>query len=125
MAKFAFTKLTFALDTWPLIRRTLTITAENRRVVCESETKRFAHSCTGAEWQKLEELLSVCNFPAWHEEYYEPVLDGTHWHLEIHGADGQVGKSDGMNGYPEEWEAFTAMCDYCADLSGFEPDEKL
>ena len=125
MGNTAFTKLKYASDTWPLIRRELTITAENRRVVCESETKRTEHQCTEAEWRKLEELFAVCNFSAWQEEYYEPVLDGTHWRLEIHGANGQVKKSDGMNAYPDEWKAFMAMCDYCADIAGFVTDEKL
>ena len=125
MGKIAFTKLIYAADTWPLIRRELTITAEDRRVVCESETKRIEHQCTGAEWLKLEELFAACNFPAWQEEYYEPVLDGTHWRLEIHGADGQVRKSDGMNAYPDEWKAFMVMCDYCADIAGVETDKKL
>ena len=125
MGNIAFTKLMDAADTWPLIRRELTITADDRRVVCESETKHIEHRCGEAEWRKLGELLSVCNFPAWLEEYYEPVLDGTHWRLEIHGADGQVKKSDGMNAYPDEWKAFTTMCDYCADIAGFETDERI
>ena len=125
MGNITFTKLKYMSDTWPLIRRELTITADDRRVVCESETERIEHRCGEAEWRKLEELLSVCNFPAWLEEYYEPVLDGTHWRLEIHGADGQVRKSDGMNAYPDEWKAFVAMCDYCADIAGFETDERI
>ena len=125
MGKVDFTKLVYAADTWPLIRRELAITAEDRRVVCESETKRIEHQCSEAEWRKLEELLPVCNFPAWQDEYYESVLDGTHWRLEIHGANGQVKKSDGMNAYPDEWKAFMAMCDYCADIAGFVTDEKL
>ena len=125
MAKIAFTKLMYAADTWPLIRRELTITAEDRRVVCESETKRTEHQCTDTEWRQLEELLSVCNFTAWQDEYYEPVLDGTHWRLEIHGANGQVKKSGGMNAYPDEWKAFMAICDYCADIAGFETDERI
>ena len=124
MGNIAFTKLMYAADTWPLIRRELTITAEDRRVVCESETRRIEHQCSGAEWRKLEELLSGCNFPAWREEYYEPVLDGTHWRLEIHGADGQIRKSDGMNAYPDEWKSFMEMCDFCADIAGFETDER-
>ena len=124
MRKVAFTKLVYTADIWPLNRRELTITAEDRRVVCESENKRFEHQCDGPEWRDLEEMLAACNFPAWHEEYYEPVLDGTHWRLEIHDADGQVKKSDGMNAYPDAWNAFTAICDYCARITGFETDEK-
>ena len=125
MGKITFTKLKYAADTWPLIRRELTITAEDHRVVCESETKRIEHQCGEAEWRQLEELFSDCNSPAWQDEYFEPVLDGTHWRLEIHGAEGQVKKSEGMNAYPDEWKAFVAMCDYCAEIAGFETDEKL
>ena len=123
MAKTAFSKLIYTADTWPLIRRALTIAAEDRRLVCESGTERVEHQCGEAEWGKLEELLSACNFPAWREAYDKPVLDGTHWRLEIHGTDGSVRRSDGMNGYPDEWQAFMAVCDYCADIAGFEPDE--
>jgi hypothetical protein len=118
MGNFAFTKLIYAADTWPLLRRELTVVAKDRLVVCENEKERVEHRCGGVEWEKLETLLSECNFSAWQEEYYEPVLDGTHWRLEIHRSDGQVGKSDGMNAYPDEWRAFTAMCDYCAEIAG-------
>ena len=124
MGEVAFTKLMYTADTWPLIRRELTITAKERQVVCESETCRVEHRCGEAEWRKLEELLWGCNFSAWQDEYYEPMLDGTHWHLEIHGADGKVKKSDGMNSYPNEWKAFVAMCDYCAEIAGFEVEER-
>ena len=80
MGKIAFVELKYYADTWPLIRRReLTVTAEDRRVVCESETRRVGHRCNESEWRQLEELLSACDFPAWQEEYYEPVLDGTHW----------------------------------------------
>lgn len=124
MGKIAFTELKFAADTCPLIRWELTITAEDRHVVCESKTKRIKHQCTEEEWRKLEKLFSVCNFQAWQDKYYKPTLDGTNWCLEIHGSDGQVKKSDGMNGYPEEWEAFMELCDYCAEIAGFETDEE-
>ena len=125
MGKVDFTKLVYVADTWPLIRRELTITAEDRRVVCESGTKRAEHQCTEPEWRKLEEMLSVCNFPAWQEEYHKPVLDGMHWRLEIHDAEGQVRKSEGMNAYPDAWKVFAAMCDYCADIAGFETDGRM
>ena len=119
MGKIAFTELLYAADTWPLIRRELTITAEDRLVVCENETRRIEHQCNEAEWETLAELLSSCNFPAWQEEYYQPTLDGTHWRLEIRFADGSVKKSEGMNAYPNEWQPFMAMCDHCADIAGF------
>ena len=125
MGNLAFVKFKYVVETWPEIRRELTITAEDRRVVCESETKRIEHQCDETEWRKLEEMLSVCNFPAWQDEYYKPVLDGTHWRLEIHGADGQVKKSDGMNDHPDEWKAFMATCEYCAEIAGFETDERI
>ena len=125
-----FVELTYEERTWPLIRRRLTVTAAERRIVCHGTDENghitdTDHRCSEAEWRKLEELFAVCNFSAWQEEYYEPVLDGTHWRLEIHGANGQVKKSDGMNAYPDEWKAFMAMCDYCADIAGFVTDEKL
>ena len=119
MGKIAFEKLIYSADTWPLIRRELTINAEGRLVVCESETGRVEHRCGEAEWEKLEGLLSVCNFPAWEKEYYKPVLDGTHWRLDIHKTDGLVSRSDGMNAYPDEWRHFMAMCEYCAKIAGF------
>ena len=125
MGKIAFAKLMYAVNTWPLIRRKLTITAEDRRVVCESGTGRVEHRCGEAEWQKLEELLAVCDFSAWHEEYHDPVLDGTYWRLEIGGADGLVRKSEGMNGYPDQWQAFAALCGYCMEIAGFDADERM
>lgn len=125
MENIAITKLIYASDTWPLIRRELTITEEDRRVVCESETERIGHQCSEAEWRRLAELLTACDFPVWRDDYYEPVLDGTHWRLEIHGADGRIMKSEGMNAYPDEWPTFTAMCDYCADIAGFATDERI
>ena len=97
-------------------------------MVCEirdenGEIKTADHRCGDAKWEKLESLLAKCNFSAWREKYEEPVLDGTFWNLEIQYADGQTMKSEGMNGYPDEWKAFMTMCDYCADIAGFETDE--
>ena len=118
----AISKLIFAADTWPLKRWALTITATKRRVVCEIRDENGMietadHRCGDAEWAKLEGLLAKCNFPAWQEEYEEPVLDGTDWHLEIQYADGRTTKSDGMNGYPDQWRDFATMCEYCEKIS--------
>jgi len=63
MEKLAFAKLKYAADTWPLIRQELTITADDRRVVCENETKRIEHQCSEAEWQQLEEPTLGLQFP--------------------------------------------------------------
>ena len=65
-------------------------------------------------------MLAKCNFPIWREKYEEPVLDVTLWHLEIQYADGQTMKSEGMNGYPDEWQTFMAMCEYCGEISEIE-----
>jgi hypothetical protein len=124
----AISKLIFSADTWPLKRWALTVTAAERQVVCEirdenGEIKTADHRCGDAKWEKLESLLAKCNFSAWREKYEEPVLNGTFWNLEIQYADGQTMKSEGMNGYPDEWKAFMTMCDYCADIAGFETDE--
>jgi hypothetical protein len=123
-------KQIFTADTWPLKRWALTIIAAEYRVVCEIRdengiTETADHRCGDAEWAKLESLLAKCNFPAWREEYKEPVLDGTHWHLEIQYADGRATESDGMNGYPDEWRDFTAMCEYCEEISEGEFRQQL
>ncbi len=123
-------KLIFAADTWPLKRWSLTIIAAECRVVCEirdedGRTETADHRCGDAEWAKLESLLAKCNFSAWREEYKEPVIDGTHWHLEIQYADGRAMVSDGMNGYPDEWRDFTAMCEYCEEISEGEFRQQL
>lgn len=123
-------KLIFAADTWPLKRWVLTITAAEHRVVCEIRdengmTETADHRCGDVEWAKLESLLAKCNFSAWREKYEEPVLDGTLWHLEIQYADGRAMVSDGMNGYPDEWRDFTAMCEYCEEISESERRQQL
>ena len=127
MMNTAISKLIFSANTWPLKRWALTIEEEKNSVICEigdeSEVKT-AHSLHLVDnWAKLQDLLAKCNFSAWREKYEEPVLDGTFWNLEIQYADGQTMKSEGMNGYPDEWKAFMTMCDYCADIAGFETDE--
>jgi len=123
----AISKLTFSANTWPLKRWGLTIEEEKNSVICEIRDERkvkTAHSVNLVDnWAKLQDLLAKCNFSAWREKYEEPVLDGTFWNLEIQYADGQTMKSEGMNGYPDEWKAFMTMCDYCADIAGFETDE--
>ena len=120
-------KLSFSANTWPLKRWGLTIEEEKNSVICEIRDERkvkTAHSVNLVDnWAKLQDLLAKCNFSAWREKYEEPVLDGTFWNLEIQYADGQTMKSEGMNGYPDEWKAFMTMCDYCADIAGFETDE--
>ena len=126
----AISKLIFWAYTWPLNWWALTITAAERRVVCEirdedGKTETADHRCGDAEWAKLEELLAKCNFSAWREEYDEPVLDGTCWHLEIQYADGQTMKSEGMNGYPDEWRDFETMCEYCEEISEGEFRQQL
>ncbi len=118
----SISKLIFSADTWPLKRRTLTITATERSVVCEireenGEIKTADHRCGVAEWTKLESLLAKCNFSAWRDKYEKPVLDGTIWHLEIQYADGRRMESAGMNDYPNEWRDFTAMCKYCERIT--------
>jgi len=123
-------KLICTADTWPLKRWALTITAAERRVVCEirdedGKTETADHRCGDAEWAKLESLLAKCNFPAWREKYEKPVLDGTLWHLKIQYADGRTTESDGMNGYPDEWRDFTAMCEYCEEISESERRQQL
>jgi len=127
MMDTTISKLTFSANTWPLKRWALTIEEDKNSVFCEIGGERgikTAHSLHLADnWAKLQSLLAKCNFSAWREKYEEPVLDGTFWNLEIQYADGQTMKSEGMNGYPDEWKAFMTMCDYCADIAGFETDE--
>ncbi len=123
-------KLIFTADTWPLKRWTLIITAAEHRMVCEIRdengmTETADHRCGDVEWAKLESLLGKCNFSAWREKYEEPVLDGTLWHLEIQYADGRTTESDGMNGYPDEWRDFAAMCEYCEEISEGEFKQQL
>lgn len=128
MGNMDFTRLTFSMDTWPLKRRDLTLFPAERRVVCESRSeagvRHAEHRFSDAEWQKIAALLAVCNFAAWSERYEQPMLDGTVWHLELLGADGQVRKSDGLNAYPDEWRSFRKFCNSCAESVGFEPDEQ-
>ena len=121
MGDIGFSKLAYAENTWPLTRRELTIIPAGRKVICESGNESGSaymdHQCTDAEWRKLENLLAACDFSAWRSEYYQPVLDGVHWHLELRGNDGNVRVFDGMNDYPDCWEKFMAMCNYCAEIS--------
>ena len=126
MGNIDFTRLTFTVDTWPLKRRELTLFPAERRVVCESMGDRFLraeHRFSDAEWRKVDELLASCELAAWQETYEQPALDGTSWHLELRGTDGRVRRSEGLNAYPAEWQAFRKFCDYCAESAGFEPDE--
>lgn len=108
--------------TWPLIQKELTIIPEEHRVVCESGSKHFEHLCDEMQWKKLEKLIEDCNFSAWEDEYYSPALDGTEWNLGLHESDGQIKKSKGMNAYPDKWHAFAVLLDYCAEITGFEPE---
>ena len=115
-------KLIFTADTWPLKRWALTITAAERRVVCEIRdengiTETADHRCGDAEWAKLDGLLAKCNFSAWREKYERPALDGTHWHLEIQYADGRTMESNGLNDYPDEWRNFMAVWRYCKRIT--------
>ena len=124
-----FSKLTFSADTWPLKRWALTVTAAEHRAVCEDrdengKTEISDHRCSDAEWTELESLLAKCNFFAWRDKYEEPVLDGTTWHLEILHSDGRVTRSGGMNGYPDEWRDFAAMCEYCRKISENEREQR-
>ena len=121
MGDIGFSKLTFAERTRPLTGRELTIIPAGRKVICRSGNEggsEYAdHRCADAEWRKLEGLLAACDFPAWRGEYYRPVLDGVHWHLELRKKDGEVRVFDGMNDYPEEWQDFMALCAYCAEIA--------
>lgn len=39
---------------------------------------------------------------------------------EIRHTDGQTVMSEGVNGYPDEWQTFMAMCEYCGEISEIE-----
>ena len=117
-----FTEWTYEERTWPLICRRLTVTAAERRIVCHGTDENghitdTDHRCSEAEWRKLCELFAACRFDAWQKRYETPTLDGTLWQLTIRLADGRVIESGGLNGWPDEWERFAALGNYCAELS--------
>lgn len=128
MSDIGFSKLTYSESTWPLTRREVTIIPAGREVICESGDENGSeymdHRCADGEWRKLEGLLAACDFPAWRGEYYRPVLDGVHWHLELRERDGEVRAFDGMNDYPAKWEDFMAMCEYCEEISEIEREQQ-
>ena len=111
-----FRKLTYTERTWPELPESLTITPQNKMVVMDVDGKELSCECSSADWFKLEIYLTACNFGSWQKEYFEPVLDGTTWSLEIEDENGNIGKSSGCNGYPAEWEKFLELKQYCCDL---------
>jgi len=111
-----FRKLTYMERTWPELPKKLTITPHNKTVVMDVDGKELSCECSSADWFKLEIYLTACNFGTWQKEYFEPVLDGTTWSLEIEVENGSIGKSTGSNGYPAEWEKFIELKQYCRDL---------
>lgn len=113
---FSISKLTYTERTWPNSRIKLVIESTSRKVVIDDAEERRIYKCTNAEWCKLQILLIDSNFPIWQKEYYEPVLDGTSWTLEIQNDDGTILNSTGTNGYPAEWEKFHALLQFCDDL---------
>ncbi len=114
--KVMFCRLTYTERTWPELPESLTITPQNKTVIMDVDGKELSRECSSAEWSKLEICLAACNFGNWQKEYFEPVLDGTTWSLEIEGENGGIGKSSGCNGYPAEWEKFLELKQYCRDL---------
>ena len=116
MADATFCKLTYTEQTWPELPETLTITLHNKTVVMTVDGKELSCEFSSADWSKLEIYLTACNFGDWQKEYFEPVLDGTTWSLEIEVENGGIGKFTGSNSYPAEWEKLLELKQYCRDL---------
>ena len=82
--KDEITTISYTENDWPkLMAEKLTIDAVNREIIINNKDERMIRKCTEADWQKIEHLISKCNFMQWKENYFEPVLDGTTWDIEI------------------------------------------
>ena len=109
--------ISYTESDWPkLMAEKLTIDAVNRKIIIDNKDERMIRKCTEADWQKIEHLISKCNFMQWKENYFEPVLDGTSWNLEIKFTDGRTHESHGSNGYPDEWKQFLSLKRLCRRL---------
>jgi hypothetical protein len=112
-----FASFTYSEHNWPeLAAEKLKIDTANRKIVIDTKDERMIRKCTESDWLKLEKYVAACKFSAWEKEYFEPVLDGTTWDIEIVNSDGNTMESHGCNGYPVEWKQFLALKRFCHRL---------
>ena len=64
-----------------------------------ADEKRTEYSPTMEQWIEFWRAIERANVWQWRAEYFEPILDGTSWHLEILCECNRV-DSRGINGYP-------------------------
>lgn len=117
----SFNIVKYTESTWPGFSEELTIDLRKKTIVyAASDSDDLEHpssrKCTAREWDKIANLVAGCRFDQWEEDYFELVLDGTSWSIDLL-KDGKVVKvSSGSNGYPNCWQMFTALKDYCRSL---------
>ena len=62
-----------------------------------------------ADIDKVSSAVDACGAFAWEPEYYEPVLDGTQWKLEMYFKEGLFFASEGSNAYPPSFDQFEQL----------------
>lgn len=55
--------------------------------------------------EKLKQVVKGSGALAWDDSYWEPILDGTQWELQLRFSDGTYFESSGSNSYPAGFNA--------------------
>ena len=84
-------------------------------------TVNYDHVATADEWRWIAGQLEKAGAPRWKTSYRPDgveVLDGIVWHLEFLDGSNVVGKVNGYNAWPKDFEAFRAILDAFGGAQG-------
>ena len=72
----------------------------------EKNGKKLECQLIGDNIQKLEKILNNLNIHTWDDEYYEPVMDGETWEIDVVFVSNEEKIIHGYNGFPKNWKHF-------------------
>lgn len=73
------------------------------------------------EWKTLQRVLEDAHVLDWDPDYWEPMLDGAHWEIQLRFTDGTYFESLGSNGYPERFDNLVSgLTEICLGAKPFE-----